>query len=188
MVLLFVPDQQLVVAAWIAITVVILGFGLLERRIFGPALESAGQLWQVFWVGVALLLCTLQLWHAFAPIDDRTRMAAAAVAAAGWLAAGLAPWRAIFRSLPRSLPGIAASLACALWLSNQCLGGPRFGDTGLYLIPSVHWAESYAVVPGIANLFVPLGYNISYFLFGALIDTGPFSHRIYPIINSSILV
>ena len=185
---MLVEAQQIVLAAWAVVAAVLLGLGLLERRLFGPPLQRAGELWQVFWVGWAVLLSGLQLWHLVLPVDDRARIAVAVTGLLGWLAAGGAPWRALWRAVPRNALALAAVLACAWWLSNRSLGGPRFGDTGMYLIPTILWYESYAAVPGLANLFVPFGHNLSYFLYAALLDGGPLAGRIYHVVNSVLLI
>jgi len=179
-----VEAQQVVLAAWLLVASVLLGLGLLERRVFGPPLGRAGDLWQVFWVGWALLLCGLQLWHFVLPVDDRARIAFAGLALLGWLVSAPMLWRVLRPALPRSLPALAAVLACAWWMSNRCLAGARFGDTGLYLVPVVHWDESFAIVPGLANLYVPFGHNLSYFLFSAFVDAGPLAGRFYHVVNS----
>ena len=181
-----VPAQQLVLAAWAACGALFLGLGLLAERILEPFLEEAPDLWSVFWTGWAVMVLVLQPWHLFAPINDHARLLLLVLAAAGWLLAGKAPWRAMLGGLRRAWMLLPALAVLALWLSNHALAGPRFGDTGLYLVPAMHWDKSYAVVPGLANLFVSLGYNLSYFLYGAVIDAGPWQGRIYHVINSTL--
>ncbi|MFN2378482.1 MAG: hypothetical protein ABR538_18275 [Candidatus Binatia bacterium] len=185
---MFVEAQQLVVSAWAAVAAVSLGLGLLAGRLFGPRLERAEDLWPTFWTGWALLLCLLQVWHLFLAVDDRARIAVATLAVLGWLVAGTAPWRLLAKALPRNIIPLLAIAATVWWLSDRSLAGPRFGDTGMYLIPTVHWYGSHAAVPGLANLFVPLGHNLSYFLYGALLDGGPLTHRIYHVINSVLVM
>lgn len=181
-----VEAQQLVLAAWSVLAALLLGVGLLERRVTGHGVDRAGDLWSVLWTGWALLLCFLQVWHFFLPVDDSARIAAGVLALAGWIGAGKGPWLALARALPRNAIGLAAVAAGAVWLSNRCLAGPSFGDTGLYLIPMVHWDETFPAVPGLANLYVPFGHNLSYFLYGAFLDAGPLVKRIYPVVNSTL--
>ena len=181
---MLVHAQQLVLGAWALLAFVLLGLAFLERRLFGPPLRTGGDLWISFWVGWAVLLSALQIWHSFVPIDDRARTFFVIVGAGGWIAAGAAPWRIFARLLRRHFVAIAACVAATVWLSNQSMAGPRFGDTGMYLVPTIHWYKSFAIVPGLANLFVPLGNNITYFLYGALLDGGPFTTRVYPLINT----
>lgn len=190
-----VEAQQLVLAAWALAAVTLLGIGLLERRVFGSPVHEARDLWSVFWTGWALLLGLLQVWHLFLPVDDRARVAFVGLGGAGCVAGAMPLWRALrtkpgssCRGVPSLLLGFVAVAVVAYWLSLLSLGGPRFGDTGMYLVPTVHWYESYAAVPGLANLFVPLGHNLSYFLYAALLDGGPLAHRFYHVVNSVLVM
>jgi len=190
-----VEAQQLVLATWAVVAVTLLGIGLLDRRVFGPPVHEARDLWSVFWTGWALLLGLLQVWHLFLPVDDRARVAFVALGGVGCLVGALPLWRALraqSRNLRVGLPGLTAGLvavaAAAYWLSVLSMGGPRFGDTGMYLVPTVHWYESYAAVPGLANLFVPLGHNLSYFLYAALLDGGPLARKFYHVVNSVLVM
>lgn len=183
-----VEDQQLILAAWLLVAAVLVGLGLLERRLFGPALGRAGELWQAFWMGWALLLSGLQLSHLLVPVDNRTRIGFAVLALVGWVVSAPSLWRVLRPALVRSIPALAAVLACTWWMSNRSLAGPRFGDTGLYLVPMVLWDESYAIVPGLANLYVPFGRNLSYFLYAAFVDAGPMAGHLYHVVNSVLVL
>ncbi|MFN2427383.1 MAG: hypothetical protein ABR587_13165 [Candidatus Binatia bacterium] len=180
--------QQLVLAAWALVAATLLGLGLLERRLFGPALAGTRDLWLAFWMGWAVLVAGLQVWHLFLPVDNRARIAFVALGLLGWLVSAAPPWRVPVRSLRRGLPALVAVMACAWWLSNRAMAGPTFGDTGLYLVPAVHWIESFPIVPGLANLYVPLGHNVSYFLYAAFVDAGPFAGRFFHIVNSTLVL
>jgi hypothetical protein len=178
--------QELIVEVWAVVAAVCVGFGLLERRLFGPRLAGADDLWMSFWTGWALLLSSLQIWHVFLPIDDRARIAAVAVAALGWLVGGADLFRVCARQWPRAFVWLAAFSPLAWILSRLSMQGPRFGDVGLYLIPQVHWFESFPSVPGLANLYVPFGYNLSYFLYAAMLDAGPAAGKLYHTVNSAL--
>lgn len=185
----FLPEaQQLVLGAWALAAATLLGLGLLERRLFGPPLTGGRDLWLSFWMGFALLLAGLQAWHLFLPVDTLARSVVVATGLLGWLVSGLAPWRVLGRALGRNLVGLLALVATTWWLSNRALAGPTFGDTGLYLVPAVHWVESFAIVPGLANLYVPLGHNNTYFLYAAFMDAGPFAGRFFHIVNSLLVL
>jgi len=124
-------------------------------------------------------------------VDDRARVAVAALAAAGLLSVAGRAVRALRRAtLAMWTRGAVATIgiaATAFWLSHLSMAGPRFGDTGMYLVPTVHWYSTHAIVPGLANLFVPLGHNLSYFLYAALLDGGPLAHRFWHVVNSVLV-
>jgi hypothetical protein len=178
--------QKLIVEVWAVVAAVCLGFGLLERRVFGPRLESTDDIWTSFWTGWALLLSALQIWHLFLPVDDRARFAAVAVAAVGLLIGGAGLLRVCAQQWPRALLWLAAFAPLAWILSRLAMSGPRYGDVGLYLIPQVLWFESYPSVPGLANLYVPFGYNLTYFLYAAMLDYGPAAGKLYHTVNSAL--
>ena len=181
---MLVADQQLILLAWLVVGMLVLGLGLAAQA----PLERAADLWGAFWLGFGCLLTLLQLWHLVLPIDDRARIAIAVLGAAGLTVRGFQPWRLALRALPRHVPTLAIILASAWWLSNRSLAGPSLGDTGAYLVPTIHWMEAYPIVPGLANVFVPLGHNFSYLLYAALLDAGPFAHRPWHIINGLLLL
>jgi hypothetical protein len=178
--------QQLIVAVWVVMAATCLGFGLLERRLFGPGIGNTDDLWLSFWTGWALVLSALQIWHLFLPIDDRARYAALGVGVVGWLAGGAAVVRVCARQWPRALVWLAAFAPLAWILSRLSMAGPRYGDVGLYLVPQVLWFESYPSVPGLANLYVPFGYNLTYFLYAAMLDAGPAAGKLYHTVNSAL--
>ena len=181
---MLVAAQQQILVAWLVVGVVVFGLGLGVR----VSLARPSDLWTAFWVGFGVLLSFLQLWHLILPIDDRARIAVVTLGAIGLVARGTRPWRLALGVLRRHLVAVTAVGGCALWLSNLSLGGPRFGDTWMYFVPTIHWLEAYAIVPGLANLFVPLGHNFSYFLYAAVLDAGPFADRPWHIANGLLLL
>lgn len=60
-------------------------------------------------------------------------------------------------------------------------------DSGLYHFAAIRWSNEYAVVPGLANLHVRLGFNQSYFLWVALLNVYPFFNEGYHVANSLLL-
>jgi hypothetical protein len=180
-------DLFLVVAAWCLLAIAFVGIGLLVRRMLATPVTEAKDLWLTFWLGWAATLALLQLWHLLQPVRDLARLLVLALAVAGLLVGGRRPWSALLRRLPRH-PWLLAGWGLAtIWLANHALHGPRFGDSGMYFIPKIVWIEAFAVVPGLANLFVPLGHNQSFLLYSALLDTPPFVDRSYHITNSLLV-
>ena len=178
----------LVLKAWVVIGLALIGIGLLFRRLWSAAATSVEELIQSFWLGWALLLVLLQLWHFFLPVDQRAAAAAVALGAIGIAVGGWRSWVALLRGIPRHLPTLAFFALLALGLSNRALDGPHFGDVGLYHLPVVYWDEAYPIVPGLGNLYVPFGHNISYFLWVAVLDVGPVAHRALHLSNSILVL
>jgi hypothetical protein len=183
------PDASLLILkAWAVIGVALIGLGLLFRRLSRAPAASVEDVIESFWLGWALLLLLLQLWHFFLPVDQRAAIAAVVIGVIGVVAGGWRPWWAVVRGLPRHLPTVACFVLLALGVSNRALDGPHFGDVGLYHLPVVYWNEAYPIVPGLGNLFVPFGHNISYFLWVAVLEVGPFAHRSFHLANSVLML
>jgi len=178
----------LIVEAWVVIGLTLIGMGLLWHWLCRAPATSAGELLHAFWLGWALLLFLLQFWHFFLPVDERAAVAAVAVGLIGIAVGGWRPWGALLRGLPWHLPTLMAFALLVLGLSNRALDGPHFGDVGLYHLPVVYWDKAYPIVPGLGNLFVPFGHNISYFLWVALLDVGPFAHCSLHLANSILVL
>jgi hypothetical protein len=153
-----------------AVATALLGLGLVLRRFFGsrgPITLEDG--FQGFWVGFALVLGLLMAWNFVFPVGPA---ALAVVLSLGWLSL----WAAR-DLLPRgsTLPRwvwLAAGLFW-LWVANLALAPVTQWDTTLYHMQGVRWARTYPVVPGLANLFGPLGFNNGTFLYDALVDAVP---------------
>ncbi|MBI3783670.1 MAG: hypothetical protein HY270_09725 [Deltaproteobacteria bacterium] len=121
-------DLWIVIAAWAALAPVLLGVGLLTRRVLGGRARSAGDLWMAYWLGWTAILLLLQLWHFLLPVRDLARIFIATLATVGLITGGWSLWVDLLRRLPRHALWAASFLAATLWLANHALYGPRFGD------------------------------------------------------------
>src|SRR5262249_32838554 len=61
-----------VLVAWLILFCVIAGLGQFVRRLFGVCSRSLEAWFGAFWVGYAVAIAALQLWHFVLPIDWRT--------------------------------------------------------------------------------------------------------------------
>ena len=61
------------------------------------------------------------------------------------------------------------------------------GDSGLYHLPAVRWYLAFPAVPGLGNVHDRLGFNSSYFLYAALLDTGPSPVRCFHLANGLLV-
>jgi hypothetical protein len=138
-----------------------------------------------FWVGLALSIGFLQVWHLFAPVGVFSLIVLVCASLAGW---GLnfkrvLSWLRTF-SVKHILIATGLIAVPLFILSNEAIWGLVHFDHGLYHMPLVKWIESYAIVPGLGNLHHRFAFNNSSFLFAAQINSGVFTGLAYYIANT----
>jgi len=173
--LLFAMGSILV--TWLGLSAVFVGIGLIVNRAFRFKLEHAEQIFTSFWMGWATALIVLQIWHLRFRVDRRVFVLVSVLGFAGlwWNRKDI--WELFSRSLSRYWSFYAIIVIFCIWLSNQAIGIPKNYDTGMYHLLSVRWASAYPIVPGLGNLYGPLAHNSSYFLYAAMLDIGPWTHK-----------
>jgi hypothetical protein len=82
---------------------------------------------------------------------------------------------------------LAAIGLSGLWLADMAMGPMAQFDSRLYHFQAIKWARNYPVVPGLANLYGPLGFNNACFLYGALMQAGPWGVFAHHVTNSSLV-
>lgn len=184
---MFASAQWLLVAGWLVVVPLFAGWGALVRWLWRiPVRADLGDLLGCFWLGWASVLLILQLWHFLLPVDAAAQLVFVAGGLLG-LALLAPPSLWLARRLPRALPLLVALALSAAWLSNRAMEGSRFGDTGGYYVPAIRWVIEHPVVIGLANLYPPYAYNQSYFLYAAVLDSGPFAGRTHHLLNSTLI-
>jgi hypothetical protein len=182
------PGTLCIALSFLVLSVAFAGIGLAIRRAFGLVDVSADDLLTDFWMGFAAVILFLILWNFALPVDGRALTVVLGAGAFGLVRAraSLAPLLSMRR---RSLPtwAIAAVALAGLWIANLSSGGMSNWDSSLYHMQGVKWAHDYPVVPGLANLFGPLGFNNSSFLYDAMLDTGPWSGRAWHVANGLLV-
>ncbi|HLY37002.1 MAG TPA: hypothetical protein VKU61_03130, partial [Candidatus Binatia bacterium] len=163
------------------------GIGLLVCRAIRSPAAGADRWSLAFWLGWVSTLFALQIWHLVLPVNGQALALAAGVGALG-LIAGVRGLGSTLRSAGRGVVALGALAAIALWIANRSLEGPRHGDAGAYFLPTIRWLVEYPIVPGLANLFVPFGFNQSYFLYVAMVAVGPFVQRGYHVANGILVL
>lgn len=163
---------MLAIAAGIIFFLVLFtGVGLVFPYKLLRAGRMVADLLGAFWVGLALAVGFLQVWHLFAPVGTLSLAILATISLAGWLLNRRAVWgwlrgmsavRVVILSVLTALP--------LLVFSNQAMWGEVHFDHGLYHLQMVKWIENFAIVPGLGNLHHRFAFNNSSFLFVAQIN------------------
>lgn len=176
----------MVLLSWLLLFLLFSGLGLVALRLLGHR-HTVGVAWfDSFWLGWALTLAALQLWHLFFAVDDRALILLAIVAA-------ISLYQHRRRAVPQLLrlknnrAFLLLLMVTLLWMSNRALEMPDESDTGFRDIQAVMWMDSYPIVPGLNNLFSSLSYNHSVYLYHALLDTSIWSGRSYHIATGLLL-
>ena len=184
---MWLPPIALILAAWLGLGLTFVGIGLLVCRTIRSSAAGADRWSLAFWLGWVSTLFALQLWHLVLPANGRALALAAGTGALG-LIAGARGWRSRLGGAARGILPLVALAAIAFWIANRSLEGPRHGDAGAYFLPTIRWDFEYPIVPGLANLFVPFGFNQSYFLYVAMVEVGPLVHHGYNVANGVLIL
>ena len=184
----FVVGLTTILLSWPALALVFAGVGLLARRIAGGRDATPEGIADAFWIGWGTLIVVLQVWHLFLPVN-------------GWILALVAVLGILGLALHRDeLAGALGALRrlgwrfglllalSLVWLAGHAMGPPGpGGDSGLYHLPAVRWYLAFPAVPGLGNVHDRLGFNSSYFLYAALLDTGPSPARCFHLANGLLV-
>ncbi len=177
----------LIIVSWLWLYLLFCGLGMAVLGALRVDVVHGRQWLDSFWLGWALVLLLLQLWHFAFPVNDIIMLLVAAGAA-------LSMWRARFvlRTLLSRLWQDKAFMllfgACVLWFASRSIELPAAFDTGYRDIQAVMWIDAYSIVPGLGNLFASLAYNHPTYLYNALLDFGMFSGRSVYIANGLLLL
>lgn len=163
------------------------GIGLLVRRGFGPRPTNIDHYFLAFWTGYGVVLLLLILWNFIMPIGFGALLTVFLLGGLGWWLGG-SPARFVAAGRWRPKPFHVVFFAVgSLWVANQSTAPMHSWDDGLYHLQGVQWAETYPVVPGIANLLGPLGFNNASFLYDAMLDSGWWKDRGFHIANGLLM-
>lgn len=181
----------LVLVTWLVLAAVLITTGLpfvaqRHQRLDLTKLVTAA------WWGLVTLLVVGFAVSIFVPLHSPT---AGIVLLA--VVAALGTWGILrnFRS-GLDLPSISrttwvwlVALAIAItFLAVTVLGPVTHYDAGLYQVSAIRYASDFATIPGLANLFAPLGYGNAQPVLGALTGIGPWGDNGFRLINGLFLV
>jgi len=83
------------------------------------------------------------------------------------------------------IAGLAVAVA---YLALAALGPVTNYDSGLYHLGAIKYAGDYATIPGLANLYFPLGYNTSLYPVGAFLGNGPWNGNGFRLFNGLLIL
>ena len=176
----------MVLLSWLLLFLLFSGLGLIVVRLLGQSPADGFALFDSFWLGWAMVLAALQLWHLLFAVDDNALLLLAILAAASLVQQRHRIISQLIQ-LERNRVFLLILLVLLLWMSNRAIEMPDESDTGFRDIQAVMWMDSFPIVPGLNNLFSSLAYNHSVYLYHALLDTSIWSGRSYHIATGLLL-
>lgn len=180
----------LVLATWLALAIIVVSVGLVFVRPDGK--WRAHDFVTASWWGLGILTLLAYLLSFFVPLRSATVAIAVVVVALGLGAIG---WRRVVRSAvvaPR-WTGLNAFFAATLtvawiYLAIAVLGPVTHYDAGLYQWAATQYTGEFAVIPGLANLYGPLGYAGAEPVLGGLLQVTPWQGEGFRLLNGLFLI
>ncbi len=182
-----------VASTWCLLSLMFFGVGRLVCRMLGFARDGLRNAFLSFWIGWGATILLLQLWHLYFPVDVRILVPVAMLGLIGLAAEGRLVVAQVRNWCLQQPPGtlsrvaLVVALLVALW-SSLAIGPPLRPDTANYHMAAVRWNSAYPIVPGLGNLHGRLAFNNSSFLYAAMLDLGPWSHRSHHLAHGLLAV
>ena len=184
----------LVLLSWAFFSLIVISYGRwLAVWILPPDNARADFRWRVsIWFGLAVIATLVVLANQLYPLGE-TPIAVWTIGLAVLLGSfGVlmhAPGKPTWSRPSLSVTACMAALAVAVvYLAAKALGPATNYDTGLYHLGSVKYAQEFAAIPGIANVYFPFGYANTQFPLAALLGNGPWEGTGYRLLNGLVVL
>lgn len=180
-----------VVATWLLAFVIALGLGLpIGSRL---TRNGATAIRAALWIGIF----TAAMAFSAVNLITQLRSPAVALGIMGLAVLGMvASWHRV-RGLQWSVPiesrwwmgaALVVGVAGAIGWAAAATRAPSNYDTGLYHLGAIEYAAQAATVPGLANLFAPLGYGNVMVPISAAFTNGPLGESGFVAVNGFLLL
>ena len=186
----------LVLITWLAIISLLALTGLTPAFLTQEGPADLELLRRALWWGLLLVTLAILAVSLVAPIHSTGFAIGLAVFIVSMGGAGIALARGRARAsgwkAPRKPgPGFwliaIPSLLAVGSLAAAALGPVTNYDTGLYHLGAIAYAADYAAIPGLANLYQPLGYATAQFPLAAAMGIGPWGDDGFRLFNGLII-
>jgi hypothetical protein len=165
--------------------------GLLLASLLGGSANRVVLLRRALWWGLLVAtieICALSL---FVPLHSAK---SAVVIVLTMAVLGIPGWVRLIRASPARFQISASKLAvlgalglAQIYLALAALGPVTGYDSGLYHLGSIRYASDFSALPGLANLYGPLGYATAQFPLAAALGNGPWGIEGFRLLNGLIL-
>ena len=190
--MLIASGIALVLITWLALILLLVLTGLVPSLLVQRGPVDTGILRRSLWWGLLIITLAVLAGSLVTPIRSTgfaVYLGVVIVIAGG---TGLAVARSRGWSPPRE-PGRALwwvglpSLLAVVTLAAAALGPVTNYDTGLYHLGAIAYAFDYSAIPGLANLYQPLGYATAQFPLAAAMGVGPWGEEGFRLLNGLII-
>jgi hypothetical protein len=190
--MLIATGAGLVLATWIVVTAVLLLIGLAPAIVTQEGRVSPSTLRRAMWWGLLLITVAIYVVALFWPLQSAGSAIAlltfsALFTAAGLLMAKRRSWhiRENVKNTNRTV--LASALFGVAALAVAAIGPVTNYDSGLYHLGAISYAAEFSTIPGLANLYAPLGYSSAEFPLAAALGIGPWSSEGFRLLNGLVI-
>lgn len=185
-----------IIATWTVLFFAIFFIGYNFFEIFLKKLfeKEKGEWYEYFWIGLVICVIFLQIWSIFLPVNYLALFTVLITGIAGAILFikknGFIKIKEILLFYRKNKGFVFLGGLILLLISYFASLPVGWTDTLLYHLNAVKWANTYPVVPGLANLHSRFGLNSSLFLLASMADNfflkDRSSHIILSLIASSL--
>ncbi|RMG72296.1 MAG: hypothetical protein D6711_13280, partial [Chloroflexi bacterium] len=175
------------IATWIFLYFIFAGIGFWVQRLMGITEKRFEHFLFAFWIGWAVTIAFLQIWHLFFPVNLFISLIICAVGLSG-IFINRHDVINLFKRLYHYRILIPILIFAMIWLAGHAINNMPQYDDGLYHIQDVEWVTSYSIVPGLGNLHSRLAFNNALSLYFGLIDTLPLTVPVRHVGNSLLML
>lgn len=186
----------LVLLVWICILVQMLAIGLVPALFLSGDATRATVARRALWIGLAAVSILLLALSVVTPLGSG--LVPLILLASSVLSGSVGWWmwrRKEFKASSRlrnsqrtSWYWLIAGLALAqLTLAFAVLGPATNYDTGLYHLGAIAYGRDYPLIPGLGNLYGPLGYSTLEFVWASTLSGPPFGVNGFRLVNGLLM-
>ena len=181
----------LVLVTWFVVAFSLISMGLLLASLVGRSTSRIALLRRAIWWGLLLATIAICALSLFLPLNSAKTAVALLLTT---LVLGIPGWVRFAKSKSTRI-GISwskiillgALVVAQIYLALAALGPVTGYDTGLYHLGAIKYAADFSALPGLANLYGPLGYATSQFPMAAVLGNGPWGIEGFRILNGLVM-
>jgi len=190
--MLIVTGVALVVLTWGATVLLLIAVGLLPAVVTRQGPVRLATLARAMWWGLTLMTLAVYAAALWWPLQSTGAavlllVLAALMTLAGVLAVRRRGMRLSLQRRTGLLPVAVAAAVSVVALAAAALGPITNIDSGLYHLGAIGYSAQFATIPGLSNLYGPLGYGTAEFPLAAVLGNGPWGSDGLRLLNGLII-